>query len=247
MKILLAVLSLGIALPASAQAPCTKAPAATSLYLEPAARGPSDTVVTMRLCLSSSKKLGSYMVLLQFDSSLMRATHLATRGGVQATNLKPPGEVRIAGAAPSGFANGELASMTFKLRQRAAAPITLSVSEATTVNGTSLLTELAVVGWQQRSGRISAPVIDSISPRAGELDGDRVTDLTIYGRGFAARGNDVLFGKAEIQGLTSEANGTVIRFSAPALRAREGKVPIRVKHDGLQSNAVTFTAKEGEP
>jgi hypothetical protein len=136
--------------------------------------------------------------------------------------------------------------MTFKPGQRATAHITLSVSEANTTSGTSLLNEIAVVGWQHRSGAIPAPVIDSISPRAAELDGDRVTDLTIYGRGFAARGNLVLFGRAEIPGLMSEANGTVIRFSAPTVRAREGKVPIRVKHDGLQSNAVIFTVKEGE-
>jgi hypothetical protein len=246
MKILLAVVSLGLASTGWAQAPCTKASAATSLYLEPAARGASDTVMTVRLCLSSSKKLGSYMALLRFDPALMRPTHVVTRGGVHATNLKTPGEVRIAGAAPSGFANGEVASMTFKPGQQATGHITLSVSEANTISGTSLLNDLAVVGWQQRGGAILAPVIDSISPRAAELDGDRVTDLTIYGRGFAARENLVLFGRAEIPGLMSEANGTVIRFSAPTVRAREGKVPIRVKHDGLQSNAVTFTLKEGE-
>jgi hypothetical protein len=202
--------------------------------------------MTVRLCLSSSKKLGSYMAVMQFDSTQMRATHVVTRGGVQATNLKTPGEVRVAGAAPSGFANGELASMTFKPRRRATAPIVLSVSEANTTSGTSLLKEIVVVGWQHRSGAIPAPVVDSISPRAGELDGDRVTDLTIYGRGFAARGNLVLFGRAEIPGLMSEADGTIIRFSAPTLRARASQVPVRVKHDGLQSNAVTFTVKEGE-
>jgi hypothetical protein len=246
MRILLAVLSFGMACSASAQAQCIKSPAATSLYLEPVAGGTSDSTMTVRLCLASPKKLGSYMALLRFDSTLMRATYVATHGGVQAANATTPGEVRIAGAAPSGFANGKLASITFILQQRSTGPIALSVSEANATSGTSLLNELAVVGGQKRSAAINAPVIDSISPRAGALDGDRVSDVTIYGRGFAARGNLVLFGKAEIPGLMSEAGGRVIRFSAPALRAPDGRVPVRVKHGGLQSNAVVFTVKEGD-
>ena len=245
MRVALALLTFGVALPASAQGACHKS-AANSLYLEAVALAASDTVVTVRLCLASPKRVGSYMAVLQFDSALMRASHVATRGGVQATNATTPGEVRIAGAAPSGFASGELATIRFTRGRRSPIQIALSVSEANTTSGTSLLHELAVVGWQQRRGAIATPVIDSISPRSGQLDGDRVSDVTIYGRGFAARGNLVLFGKAEIPGLMSEAGGRVIRFSASALRAPDGRVPVRVKHGGLQSNAVVFTVKEGD-
>jgi hypothetical protein len=246
MRIPLAVLSLGIAWPASAQAPCLKSPAATSLYLEAAAPAPSDTVMTVRLCLASPKRLGSYMALLRFDSTLTRASHVTTRGGDQAVNATTPGEVRIAGAAPSGFANGELATIKVTRRQRSPVRIALAVSEANTTSGTSVLRELAVVGWQERSAAVATPVIDSISPRAGTLDGDRVSDVTIYGRGFAAHGNLILFGKAEIPGLMSEAHGTVIRFSAPALRTADGNLSVRVKHGGRRSNAVTFTVKDGK-
>jgi hypothetical protein len=91
------------------------------------------------------------------------------------------------------------------------------------------------------------PVVDSISPRTGELDSDRVTDIIIYGKGFAARGNLVLFGNATIPGLMSEAGGTVIRFSAPSIRVTERVMAVRVQHDGMQSNAVFFTVKSDKP
>jgi hypothetical protein len=110
-----------------------------------------------------------------------------------------------------------------------------------------LLKELAIVGWRVPTRPASSPVIDSISPRAGELDNDRVLDITIYGRGFAGTGNSVAFGRAEIPGLKSQGAGTVIRFSAPVIRVEDRAISIRVRHDGLQSNAVTFVVKDDRP
>lgn len=101
----------------------------------------------------------------------------------------------------------------------------------------------ASVGGAVNAGAGVTPVVDSIAPRTGELESERVTDITIYGRGFAARGNLVLFGSASIPGLMSEAGGTVIRFSAPSVRVTERTVAVRVQHDGMQSNAVVFTVK----
>jgi hypothetical protein len=94
---------------------------------------------------------------------------------------------------------------------------------------------------------LAPPVIDSISPRSGEVENERVTDIAIYGRGFAPRGNVVLFGTAEIPGLMSEAGGTMIRFSAPSVRIAGKRVAIRVKHDGMESNAATFSVRDDKP
>lgn len=232
--------------PAWAQAPCTRAPAKakTSFFAEPISGGAKDTVLVVRLCLASAKSVGSYMATITFDSTRMRVTRVDAPAGMQATNAKTPGIVRIAGAAPAGFANGELARIGFSSARKAFDRISVAVSEANSIAGISLLSETETAGWPRSVEAATRPVIDSISPRMGEIDSDRVTDITIYGRGFAPVGNLVLFATAQVPGLMSEAGGTVIRFSAPSIRVSEGKAPIRVKHDGMQSNAVTFRVKD---
>lgn len=221
----------------------TKAPTSFFLQIGPdTAKGTR----TVRLCLVSAKELGSYLAHISFDSTQMRVVRVDARNGLQAVNSTVPGEVRIAGAAPSGFPNGVLAEIDFKVGRGKIEPMALAVSEATTTAGASLVKEIAVSGWPRASAAPTKPTIDSISPRSGELDDERVTDITIYGRGFAARGNVVLFGAREVPGLMSERGGTVLRFSAPPVRVTSRQVAIRVKHDGFVSNAVTFTVKEGE-
>jgi hypothetical protein len=135
--------------------------------------------------------------------------------------------------------------MTFT--SSSAGAIALDITEANATSGASLLKTLLVVGWSPRMRRPMQPVIDSISPRAAALDRDRVTDITIYGKGFAATGNAILFGTAEVSGLKSQVGGTVIRFSAPLIPTSGGRIEVRVRHDSLRSNVVTFTAKDGKP
>jgi hypothetical protein len=135
--------------------------------------------------------------------------------------------------------------MTFT--SSSAGAIALDITEANATSGASLLKTLLVVGWSPRMRRPMQPVIDSISPPAAALDRDRVTDITIYGKGFAATGNAILFGTAEVSGLKSQVGGTVIRFSAPLIPTSGGRIEVRVRHDSLRSNVVTFTAKDGKP
>jgi hypothetical protein len=234
---------------ACAQAPCTSAPktSSTSFFAEPVATRPSDSLVIVRLCLASTERIGSYMASVTFDSSHMRVARVDARAGMQATNARTPGIVRVAGAAPSGFPNGELLRIAFTSAEQSLDRISIVVSEANSTSGVSILGETDIAGWPRDSQSASAPVIDSISPQDGELEDDRVTDITIYGSGFAALGNLVVFGSAQVPGLRSEAEGTIIRFPAPGIRVADGKALIRVKHNGMESNAVSFTVKGDRP
>ena len=248
MKMLGALLLLAAQSPVLAQTPCAQPrKSSATFFLEPVRGRAGDSLALIRLCLVSAKRVGSYMATITFDSSRMRAVKVEARG-MHATNAKDPGVVKIAGAAPTGFADGELAVMSFRARNNSLDRVTLAVSEVNSTSGSSLLNDVTVSGWPRKTeASASRPLIDSISPREGELDTDRVTDITIYGRGFAAVGNLVLFGGAGVKGLKSEAGGTIIRFSAPVIRVTEGKAAIRVKHDGMQSNAVTFKVRDDQP
>lgn len=241
--------------PLAAQAPCTRAvPAgAAHFYVEAVAPAPRDSIVVARLCLASPSAIGSYMAIIRYDSAAARVTQVQTAGGMGAANPRVPGVVRIAAAAPNGLANGVIATLSFRRSTgKSLHRITLAVPDATTISGASLKT--AAVGWQGKpDAPISRPVIDSIRPTSGRIEHERVTDVVLYGRGFAAEGNVVDFGGAEVSGLASEGNGTLIRFSAPsrlptrgarpARRIGPGRLQVRVKHAGGTSNAVLFTAR----
>ena len=252
-----AVISIALATRAPGQTPCGRAPAtaATSFFVEPGPVGARDTVVVARLCLSSRARIGSYTAVLSYDTTRMRVGRVETRGGMQASNARVPGVIRFAGAAPDGFANGALASIAFKpVSGRALGRITVSVSEANSTSGTSLLGETRATGWPASPATSVRPVIDSITPRSAEVGPERVTDLVLYGSGFAEKGNTILFGGAEITGLASEKSGTVIRFLAPSEvpargsrashRLTAGPIEVRVRHASGTSNAVTFAVKE---
>jgi hypothetical protein len=245
-----------VAAPLGAQ-PCRRAtPAGTThFYIESVATAPRDSVVVARLCLSSVAAVGSYMAVVAYDSSAARVTGVQTMGGMGAANPEVPGVVRIAAAAPKGFANGVLATISF----RRSAAMTLSriglrVSEATTISGAALSPRST--GWRNAAvAPLGRPVIDSIRPTSGVITHERIVDVVLYGRGFAGEGNAVEFGRAEVSGLASERGGTVIRFSAPseipargsrpARRVAPGRIEVRVKHAGGTSNAVVFTARGG--
>ena len=105
------------------------------------------------------------------------------------------------------------------------------------VKGNSPRTATTYVAWIRRY------VLFHGKQHPGDLDNEHVTDVTLYGRGFSPRGNLVRFGDREIPGLMSENAGTLIRFPAPVLRVREGRVQVRVVRDGVESNAVSFLVK----
>jgi hypothetical protein len=186
----------------------------------------------------------------------MRVVRVVPTSGMQVANPTVAGSIRIAGVSPAGFSSGELALLTFIApKGRRLGTLRLMIGEASTTGGASLLKDVAADGWPVATIETPGiPVIDSISPRAAEIESERVTDLVLYGRGFASRGNVVLFDGAEVPGLLSEAKGTVIRFTAPtsvpaaagtSRRVTPGPVRVRVKHEKGTSNAVTFTVREG--
>ena len=263
MKYLLGVFAVGSlnANSAPSQAPCAKPPAGTEtrFFIEPVTVASRDTVISARLCVvPGAKGLGSYMATLTYASSRFNVVSVETTGGMQAANSRTPGVIRIAGASANGFSAGPLATIRFSRRGSSmAVPVTLSVTEASTVTGASLAGETIAVGWPAGViAPVQRPSIDSISPRSGEVGPDRVTDIIIYGKGFAPSGNTVVFAGADVTGLLSEQNGTILRFGAPShvpgrngagtRRIESGSVEVRVKHRGGTSNAVTFIVKEDD-
>jgi hypothetical protein len=250
------------ALPALAHAQTPCAGGATSgvrFFIEPIPAAARDSVPSARLCLAPGPKgIGSYMADVMYDSTRMRAVRVETTGGMQVANSRAAGIIRIAGASPAGFAKGQLAILRFKLAGgKTLGQLTLTVREASTPAGASVLSETRMTGWPVERGaapKSPPPHIDSVSPRSAEVDAEGVTNLVLYGRGFAASGNTVVFDAAQVTGLRSEAGGTIIRFSAPTFipaqgakpghRVTPGPVQVRVKHAGGTSNAMIFTARE---
>lgn len=267
MKLTTPMLMIGaLILPAAgnAQTPCSpsRAVRATRFHAEVLPSAPRDTVIIARLCLTpDARGVGSYMAIISWDSTRVRAQRVDAVGGMQVANARVPGTIRIAGASPGGFAAGQLALVTFKpLGSRRLDELMLAVTEVSTPAGASVLAETVVDGWPAKAQRqpVTQPAkIDSISPRSAVVGAERVTDLVLYGRGFAANGNTVLFGDASIADLLSESGGTILRFTAPTFipgrgtasghRVSAGPLLVRVKHAGGTSNAVTFTVREDKP
>lgn len=254
----LAMLLFAAADVAAAQAACARPSVGTAarFHVEQVPPKPRDSVVVARLCLTAGKKgLGSYLATLTYDTATMRVASVQTAGGMQIANARIAGLIRIAGAAPAGFPNGLLASIAFvPSRPQTLAAITLSIGEASTPTGVSIVAEVTANAWQVKPTVISRPRVDSISPRSAEVSRERVTDLILYGRGFLAAGNTIVFGDAEVTGLSSETGGTVIRFAAPTefpargtaptRRITAGRIDVRVRHSGGASNVVVFKVED---
>jgi len=241
-----------------------------------------DTLVSVRLCLVPPRaRVGSYSATLTFDSTQMRVLRVDVSGGMQVANVNDPGSIRLAGAAPGGFPRGPLATIAFKpSRGKALGKIRVTLIEANSPTGATLLADSKVSGYplsdrtlgviQQKSGAVvsqsnrtsiassttGVPRIDSMVPNNGHIDAEGVLDVLVYGRGFAARDNSVLFDAATVDGLASDNGGTVIHFMAPTMipehgntqrrRVGAGTYAVKVRTPGGTSNAVTFTVRGGD-
>lgn len=247
---------LGVAARVSAQVtPCStdRRPARElRLFIEAAKPAVKDSILTTHLCLvPPAAGVGSYAATIAFDYTMLRAVRVEAADGMQVTNATTPGVVRVAGVSPRGFASGRLATITFaRIRGKAWSNIDLTLSEASSPSGTTLLELARVRGFALGAATAAAPRIDSIIPRTTTLDHEGVTDLVLFGRGFGATGITVLFGGASIDSVGSEAHGSVIRFVAPTIIPARGDVPahriqpgtvnIRVRTPSGTSNAVTL-------
>lgn len=241
---------------ATPSADCQRADEKPAMWLEVAssdARG-----WTARLCTQpSTAGLSSYAATILYDSVASRLTSVDTRGGMQVANTQTRGEVRLAGADPSGFKSGRLATLHFTWLTRSTRGLVLQLREASALDGSSVTASMMVAGAEAPAGRARAaavPRIDSLSPKSGRVSGEGVLDVTIHGRGFEPRGNVVYFGAARIDSLLSESDGTIIRFIAPRRvpvtkdgggPIAPGSVAVRVETPGGRSNAVTFTVRGG--
>ena len=215
--------------------------------------------------------LGSFRVRLGYDSTKLHFVDEVPAGGIMRVVNPRVGDIVVVGAAsgqsmdsalfvfrfraddPLGLNSlvlriDELNDGQFKNRKETITLASKLVLDASLARATIATSASGATPAPARSVATTAPgtgalAVDSISPRSGELDNEHVTDVTLYGRGFSPRGNLVRFGDREIPGLMSENAGTLIRFPAPVLRVREGRVQVRVVRDGVESNAVSFLVK----
>jgi hypothetical protein len=248
------------------------------LFLEAVKPAAKDTVVTARLCLVPSRAgVGSYHATLTFDSTMMRALRVDVSGGMQAKNMNIPGIIKLAGAAPGGFARGPLATIVFKpLKGRTLAKIRLTLVELNAPSGAGLLEGAKVAGYPSTDRALGliephpeahgaggtrvlpgttseAPHIDSISPSSGKIDPESVLEVALYGNGFAAEGNTVLFDVATVERPVVENGGTVLKFIIPTMipahgnvqlhRVESGTFTVRVVTPSGTSNPVRFTVR----
>src|SRR5207302_1077521 len=124
-------------------------------------------------------------------------------------------------------------------RTRVLGRIRLTLTEANSPSGGSLLTGSKVAGYPASDLTLGVvagaakvamaaepsaiPRIDSLSPRSMRLDDEGVIEIAIYGHGFAAQGNVILFDAAVVDGVASERGGTIIRFLAPPYIPAHGR------------------------
>jgi hypothetical protein len=218
-------------------------------FIESVKSLPRDTGRTARLCVVPPKAgLGSYQATLAYDSTVMRAVRVDVTNGMQATNMSVPGLIKFAGAAPSGFARGLLATIVFKpSRGKPLGKIRLTLVEANSTKGATLLAGSRVAGYpatdrtlgvidtkpakpgtsaQRPSPSVATsvtPHIDSISPSSGKVDPESVVEVALYGWGFAD-GNVVLFDAATVERPVAENGGTILRFIVPTMIPAYAKV-----------------------
>lgn len=246
------------------------------IYLSVSSLAPraGDTIVVAATLAEDSISLGSFRVRLAYDRTRMEFAGDAPVGGLRVVNPARD-EIIVAGASgstpehrlfelrfrvddPTGLQSlllriDELNDASFANRAQQVAQPAALVLEPSLAGGSAPSASGSSGAAVATSQPASAPVIDSVSPRSGEVSAERVTDIVLYGKHFASSGNVVTFGGAMVSGLLSESGGTVIRFAAPtqvplgrtgtSRRVSSGAVLVRVRTTAGTSNGVTFVVK----
>lgn len=95
-----------------------------------------------------------------------------------------------------------------------------------------------------RGGQVQQSTITSLNPSSRNANsGD--FDLTINGSGFLT-GAQVNFGGAILTPISVTASQIVVRIANSSIQT-PGAIPVRVRQDGADSNAVNFTVASGGP
>jgi hypothetical protein len=134
----------------AASADCERRPTATvEAWIAMAAPRPADTLVTAQVCIatrSAATKVGSYTGELRYDSTSVQVLKVERgAGGMRVENATRRGEVKFAGAAPNGFPEGAVMTLSLRVTRRGMKPaLRLRFVELNAANGTSLLPQLVV-------------------------------------------------------------------------------------------------------
>ena len=124
-------------------------PAQVQAFVELAPVRASDTLVVATVCIvSRTAKIGSYHGELSFDTTAARfvRAEALTADGMHAENGRESGRIRFAGAAPTGFSEPALLSVTLRVRKAGTRPtVHLDMRELNATDGASLLQQLVAV------------------------------------------------------------------------------------------------------
>jgi hypothetical protein len=237
------------------------------MSLEAAAARRSDTLRTIRVCLSpaAATGVGSFHLFIEYDSTLVRAVHFTQgRSGTIVANLTRIGRADVAGADPAGFARGELFAVTFATARGAAtsarapgvmvlrllelnATTGVSIVEHATVTGIGVPGPAPVTPGTLTPKSAETPHIDSLSPPRAKVTGaGGLVSVTIHGSGFRAEGNVVLFAGTEIAQLPS-TDGTSLHLVLPSALPATGEVPPRMIGAGRYELRVRTSAGTSNP
>ena len=120
------------------------------LFLEVPAPKAGDSLAAVRLCIvPSNAAVGSYHATIEYDTAAVTLVHAAVEtNGMQVVNPNSVGVVSLAGAAPTGFSAGLLATVTVRPRApRAVGVLKLTLVEMNGTGGVDLRPGALVAGF----------------------------------------------------------------------------------------------------
>lgn len=228
--------------------------------------------VTAWVCLRlpGAMAVGSYRGELTWDSTVARVLDVASPpGGSRVANRHERGRVRFAGAAPSGFTDGEVLRVRLHtVRRGVPVRLVLRWKEVNAVDGHSLTSVLrvdSVAPFRSDTRRVDAAQtvrtnrctpgevrLISLAPDTVDLSSGDRGEVVATGCGFAGL-NAVEVGPATVREVRSTGNGSRLAFvvpmelpasgEAPPMAMPRGRVPVRVVTPRGASNSLPLVLR----